>query len=357
VAARFALTAWRSPVHSNDEYMMWGMRGRVLAAGHLDPLVFGGTADPRLYQSREYPLGLPALYSWMSGWIGPRAAEFGAHVQVPLLGCCALLVACWALQTTSVVTVLTAALFAPALFAVTWVGRYTGILLFGDLPVAAAALVVVLLLLRWLGTGENGWLALAIGPAIAGVYFKEEGIVFVAAPCLAAALCALPRRRRRWWLPLALLGAGLLARLPWQLWLTTEGLHSRFLRAPLPRYGFHDELRLAGLVGGQLVRDWPNSGPFWLLLPAVPCAVALAVLTPASRLPAAYLGGTLALIVGGIWAQYTLTALASPNPAGTIPPYMSFNAPRVLLLPTVLTWLTALVPAGIALDGPAPPLR
>jgi len=46
VAVPFLVTAWRLPVSSNDEYMMWALRGRMLAAGHLDPLVFGGAANP-----------------------------------------------------------------------------------------------------------------------------------------------------------------------------------------------------------------------------------------------------------------------------------------------------------------------
>jgi hypothetical protein len=355
VAARFAVTAWRSPIHSNDEYMMWALRGRMLAAGHLEPLVFGSAADPHLYQSREYPLGLPALYSWVYGWIGPRAAEFGAHLQVPLLGCCALIVAVWALQTTNRITILTGCLIAPAFFAVTWVGRYTGILLFADLPVAAAALVVVLLVHRWLDTGDATWLVLAVGPAVAGLYFKEEGLLFIAAPCLVASLAGLLNRRPRWWLPLILLGVGLLARLPWQLWLATEGLRGRFLRAPLPQYSTGDQLHLTRLVGDQLIRDWPIPYPFWLLLLILVLGVALAVLRPAGRRSAAYLGGTLALIVAGIWTQYTITAVSSEHASGIIPSYMSFNAPRVLLLPTVLVWLIALLPAGAPLDEPPPP--
>jgi hypothetical protein len=44
-----------------------------------------------------------------------------------------------------------------------------------------------------------------------------------------------------------------------------------------------------------------------------------------------------------------ITALATRNGYGYIGPYMSFNAPRVLVLPTVLGWFTALLTASAAL--------
>jgi len=356
VTTRFAAAGWHNPVYSNDEYMMWALRGRVLAAGHLDPLVFGGAANDMAYQSREYPLGLPVLYSWVSGWAGPRWAEVAAHIQVPLLGGAALLVAVWTLRTTSGVPA--GVLVAPAFFAVAWVGRYTGVLFFADLPVAAAGLVVALLVLHWLRTRQPGCLLLAVGPAVAAVLLKEEGLVFVTAPCLAAAGCALTERRRqpagRWWLPLVLLGAALAARLPWQLWLAGQGVGSRFLRPPQPRYGAADTLHLIRLVGQQLIRLWPEPYPVvWIGLPVL-LSAALAVLLPPLRRDVCYLGGTLVLLLGGIWAQYVLVGLADPNGPDGLAGYMAFNAPRVLLLPTVLCWVLALLAAGATLTRPAP---
>jgi len=44
------------------------------------------------------------------------------------------------------------------------------VLFFADLPVAAAALTVILLLLSGLSAGGRDWLLLAVGPAVAAVY-------------------------------------------------------------------------------------------------------------------------------------------------------------------------------------------
>ena len=309
VAAPFVVTAWRLPVSSNDEYMMWALRGRMLAAGHLDPLVFGGAANPLTYQSREYPLGLPALFSWVQRWVGADTAEYGAHVQVPLLGAAALVVAVWTISTMS--GWLAGILIAPALFTATDVGRHTGVLFFADLPVAAAALTVILLLLSWLATGGRGWLLLAFGPAVAALYLKTEGLLFVAAACVAAAaavrVCPAISSRRAHRGPLLLGGAALAAVLPWQVWLASHGVHSRFVGGQ--RWG---SLRVghllhgSGLVLRNMATYWPVPySTYWAILAAL-SAAALAVLVPASRRAVVFLGGTLALIVVGLWLQYMI---------------------------------------------------
>ncbi len=108
------------------------------------------------------------MFSWIQRRVGADTAKYGAHVQVPLLGAAALVVA---VRTTSTASGwLAGALIAPALFTATEVGRHTGVLFFADLPVAAAALTVILLLLSGLSAGGRDWLLLAVGPAVAAVY-------------------------------------------------------------------------------------------------------------------------------------------------------------------------------------------
>src|SRR5439155_12345208 len=125
------------------------------------------------------------------------------------------------------------------------------------------------LVLLWLRTGHNGWLLLSAGSAVTATYLKEEGLVFVAAPYLAAAVCALGRRGRsplcRWWLPLAVAAATLALRLPWQLWLSVQGIGGRYVRAPLPDYGLDDALHVTRLAWQQMVTLWPVPFPtFWV---------------------------------------------------------------------------------------------
>ena len=62
------------------------------------------------------------------------------------------------------------------------------------------------------------------------------------------------------------------------------------------------------------------------------------------------------MILAGIWTQYVLGVLRDTHGLANLPGYMAFNAPRVLMLPTVLVWLLALLPAGAAFapTEPAP---
>lgn len=343
--ARFALTAWHNPVRNNDEYGTWALRGTVLSFGHLDPLIMGGGANPRTYQNREYPLGLSALYSWVRGWVGPAWAEYAGHVQVPLLAGCGMVIALWVLRR--VAGPLVGVLLAPTFFALAFVGGYTGVLLFGDLPNAAAGLAVTLLVLRWVHTRDHGWLLLALGPAVAAVFLKQEGLVFVAAPCLVAAVMA------RSWRPLAVLGASVATLVPWQVWLHTQGIGSRILRWPTPDPGAASLPHAASQVTRLMVGYWPE--PFhtrWVVL-AVLLGVLLAVLVPRTRPEIYFLGAVFAVILAGIWSQYLLSA---PHMhASDIPGYLAFTAPRVLTLPAALSWLIALLPAGAAWLPPTEP--
>jgi hypothetical protein len=346
--ARFAWSAWHNPVRNNDEYGTWALRGTVLSFGRLDPLIMGGSANPRTYQNREYPLGLPAIYSWTRGWVGPAWAEYAGHVQVPLLAGCGMLVGLWVLRQTS--GPLVGVLLAPAFFALDWVGGYTGVLLFGDLPAAAAGLSVVLLVLCWLRGRESDWLLLALGPAVAAVNLKQEGLLFVAAPCLIAAAYA------RAWRPLAVLGVALASLVPWQLWAHGQGIGNRIVRWPTPDPGADPVARSARQAAQLMIGYWPE--PFrtrWVVLTALLGCV-LAVLLPRVRREVSFLAGTLALVVAGIWGQYVLTA---PHlHAGDLASYVAYTAPRVLALPATLVWLLALLPAGAALTrSPTPAER
>jgi hypothetical protein len=347
VAAPYAWTGWRLPVSSNDEYMMWALRGRMLAGGGLDPAVFGGAANQYTFQSRDYPLGLPALFSWMFGWTGADSAEYAAHVQVPLLGAAGLIVAVWAVGT--LVGPVAGALVAPGLFTATQVGQYTGSLYFADLPVAAAGLAVAVLLLRWLADRRPEWLLLAAGPATAGVYLKAEGTLFIAAGCVAAAVVALARRagRRGWWAPLVLAGGSILALLPWQVWLWAQHVPSRFFGGQ--KWGaltFDQYVSRGRLILRNMAQYWPVPFSTYFAIAAVGLAVLLAVLVPAVRVPVAFLGLSLILIVGGLWFQYLLWELRGPYPPAFVDSYLKFNAGRVELLPAVLGWVIAVVALG-----------
>lgn len=351
VAVPFIRTGWLLPVTSNDEFMMWAFRGKMLAGGHLDPRVFGGEANAYAFQSREYPLGLPAIYSWMSGWVGPDMAEYAAHTQIALIGMAGLLVAVWAF--TAVAGPVAGFLIAPGFFTATQVGTYTGILYFGDLPVAAAGLATIALLLVWLDRDGLAWLFLAAVPAVAAVYLKVEGELFVLAAVVAAIVVAWwgrAHRRRRWYSPALVAGIALVALAPWTLWLSAHGVHSRFVGGQ--KWGvlpLGELARRSVKVLGNMAGFWPVHFSTWWALGAVALGFVLAALVPGGRRPVAFLGVTLSLIVAGLWAQYVLYLLRGPYPMTTVDSYMKFNTARVELLPAVLGWAVPAVAVAFAL--------
>jgi len=194
---------------------------------------------------------------------------------------------------------------------------------------------------------------------VAALYMKTEGLLFVAAACVAAAVVARVRRVAgaggAWRGPLILGGAALAALMPWQIWLLTHGVHSRFVGGQ--RWGSLDAGELldrSALVLRGMATYWPvHYSTYWAAFAAL-LAVALAVLVPAARRAVFFLGGTLVLIVVGLWLQYMLAVLRSLQNPVALTGYLRANASRVELLPAVLVWLLALVAAGTALAAHLP---
>jgi len=151
-----------------------------------------------------------------------------------------------------------------------------------------------------------------------------------------------------------LLAGAIVALLPWQLWLAGQHVSSRFIGGQ--KWGALSfgqltdrSLRILGNMAGL----WPVPYSTYWAVGAVLLAVALAVLVPEIRGAIAFLGLTLAVIVGGLWLQYLLWELQGPFPVALLDSYMKFNAARVELLPATLVWVLA----ATAVGGAGPPGR
>jgi hypothetical protein len=169
-------------VFSNDEWAIWAIRGRTLSlAGHLDPAVFQGSVAQ--YQHLDYPLLVPSLVAWGDGIAG-HPDDSGAHVLVILLTLGMLAVVGWAANRLAgpyagVCSVLliagTPRLLAPY-----------GLRVFADVPLAAFAVALLLVLAMWIVHGNGRMLAVGAALAVGTAAVKDEGVVFALAGLLAA---------------------------------------------------------------------------------------------------------------------------------------------------------------------------
>lgn len=307
--------ASRGRVLLNDEYAIWGLRGRALGlAGRLDERVFANAAA--LYQHLDYPLLVPATIAWAdaaAGHVSDGAAQaYVAAFAVALLG-----VVAWAAETLAG----RAAAAVAVLLALTVQGfGVQALRLLADLPTAAFSLATVALLLVWLRDGDAGLARVAAVMAAGAWGTKNEGALFVLAAAVAAAVAARVAGRRSA-APLAVAGVALAANVPWMLWTRAHDIRNDVVNSGTRL----DAGRLVRVAEG-VAEAWPAPALVTVLLAV---AVAIAVRRGhVARVLAAT--GALALTVAGLAATYVVTPY-------DLDWHLSTSADRVLLYPALLT--------------------
>jgi hypothetical protein len=323
-----ALTARHNASVVNDEYAIWSLRGRALSlVHHLDPALFANA--PALYQHQDYPLLVPALLSWTSSAGGGDGAW---HAQVALLTAAMLGVIGWCVSRLAgtfagVVAVLAAY--------VTNNVTLHSIRVYADLPTAAYAVAVVLLLLLWLRDPSPWLLDVASVMAVGAVLAKNEGAPFVAFACVLAAVLA---RRLR---PLVPLAVAAVAYLPWFVWSRLHDIGNDVVNADAGARAALTSQRLHAIARG-MAHSWPL--PFWWFWLFV-LAAALAVRRGEWKAPA-LLAGTVVASVAVLAVIYVVTPLEVTS-------HIASSAPRVLMFPALLTAVGTAVLLGKSPDSTA----
>jgi hypothetical protein len=310
----------------NDEYAIWALRGRALAlTGRLDPRIFA--APQAIYQHLDYPLLVPAMFSWTTQWGG---GERAVHAHAALLLAAMLAVVGWAVARLAG----TLAGFVAVVLAVAPRNLLViGSRVLGDVPTAAYAVTTVLLLLLWLRDDESWQLRLGALMAAGAVSGKNEGLPFVlAAALLATAVAAGPWRHRV--RPLVAFGAAFAAYLPWLLWVHAHHLGNDVVNADAGDRAVLTGARLR-LIASGISREWllPR---WWFVLLAI--AVFVAVRCGARR-SAVVAVGTAAAAVLTLAAIYVVTPLEVKG-------HIHDSAHRVLLFPAVLMAVSIPLLAG-----------
>jgi hypothetical protein len=350
IGARLALVAARIPVVNGDEYAIWALRGRALSMlGRLHPDVFLGPRE--LYAYTSYPLLVPSLIAWSDGWAG-HPADAPAKLQVALLVAAMLAATAWVLGRLAGPVAAVAGVLALA--ATPGMLSHWGLLLLADIPLLAFAVPMALLLMLWVRDQDRMSLAVAGVLGAGAASTKAEGMLFVAAILVGAAVAA-PGTRSR--LRLAAATACVLsAVLPWTLWTQAHGLTSWIVNsATLSPANLRATLPYAGEVLAGMVRHWPGT---WALVAALVPAVPLALARGRGRLVAQLLV-TVGLCLAGLWAQYVITALKRGADPATVVTYLDGHfrstAARVMLVPLMLCALGVPLLAGAALRQRPPP--
>ena len=320
--------ASRGRVVLNDEYAIWGLRGRALGlAGRLDERVFANAAA--FYQHLDYPLLVPATIAWSDAMAG-RVSDGAAKAYVAAFAVAPLGVVAWAAETLAGRAAATVAV----LLALTVQGfGVQAVRLLADLPAAAFGLATVALLLVWLRDGDAALLRVAAVMAAGAWGTKNEGALFVVAAALPAAAAARIARRRLV-APLAVAGVAFLANVPWTLWTRAHDIRNDVVS------GARADAGRLGRVARGIAEAWPAPALVTLLLVA---GTAIAVRRGhAAR--AVAVGGALALTVAGLAATYVVTPY-------DLDWHLSTSANRVLLYPALLTAFAVPVLAAGTMRG------
>jgi hypothetical protein len=330
-------------VFSNDEWAIWAIRGRTLSlAGHLDPAVFQGAAAQ--YQHLDYPLLIPSLIAWADG-IAAHPDDSSAHVLLILLMLGMLAVVGWAVNRLAgpyagACSVLLIAGTSGLL------GPY-GLRLFADVPLAAFAVTLVIVLAMWIVEGDGRMLAVGAALAAGTAAVKDEGVVFALAGLLAAlAVPAQVRHARRQ--VLLAMAAMIASMLPWLVWTRVHGIESDLINGQtLNPHHLRQVAGSSGLVVRLIVHYWPGYG-WWGIAGGV-LAVALAATVPRLRRLTAYVCLAWFIAVAGMWAQYVISAGRHqdlvPIPV-ELRGHFASSATRVLIVPSILASLAMPLLAG-----------
>jgi hypothetical protein len=233
-----AVQAVDKPVDRYDGFSNWVLKAKLLLGGGLftgalnhDAFGVASAAPP---VSRQYPIGLPAIYAYVLRSIGDANVRIGHLFFVVFLATFALTL--WALLRAYVpgpilLAGLSYVLWMPAL-------RVQSLSDYADVPMSCLLVAAIMAVGFWATGRHAGWLSLGAVFAAAALATKRDAIPFcvVVGAVAAAAVFRQPRR-------LAALGGAAvcvaLTTVPWQLYVTTHGLTNRDVAFSLTRTADH----------------------------------------------------------------------------------------------------------------------
>ena len=222
------------PVDRYDGFGNWVLKAKLLLGGGLFTGALNhnafGVASAAPPVSRQYPIGLPAIYAYVLRSIGNANVRIGHLFFVVFLATFAL--ALWALLRPHVpgpvlLAGLSYVLWMPAL-------RVQSLSDYADVPMACLLVAAIMAVGAWVAGRHVGWLGLGALFAAAALATKRDAIPFCVLVGVVAAVAVFGRPRR-----LAALGGAAvcvaLTTVPWQLYVTTHGLTNRDVAFSLTR--------------------------------------------------------------------------------------------------------------------------
>jgi hypothetical protein len=344
--ALLAIQAVDKPVDRYDAYANWILKAKLLLGGGLMTGALNhdafGTASVAPPVSRQYPIGLPAIYDYFLRCIG------GANVRIGHLFFVAFLlgfaVTIWVLLRPYVPALilllgLSYVLWMPAI-------RVQTLSDYADVPMACLIVTASIAVGSWIAGRHVGWLALGSIFAAAALATKRDAVSFCAVLCIVAAAALIRRPRRLAVLGVAALGV-ILTALPWQVYVSTHGLVNRDVAFSFTRTV--DHISAVPFVSRNLLSIGTNS----IFLASVPLAFLAAMIALRHREQWRLSAGFIALLVGMIAALgfVYLNGIADIHYLLRTSGHRTFLTPALLsaaLLPLLLS--RALAPLDGRLD-------
>ncbi len=337
------------PASANDEYALWMLRARALSQlGGLDPRVFvDGSAG---YQHQEYPLFVPALFSWLDSWAG-RPSDPAAHVAAALT-CGALLAVAGGLLTRLAGPAAAAAGLLLLVSVPTLLATQT-LRLMADVTVFSFAFCLTLVLLLVVTDPRRAparpWLAVTAVLGAGAVGSKSEGLAFAAVAFAAGLLVATGRRRG-----VLLAGAAALAvNLPWIAYSRAHHLSSWVANQDtLSLAHLRSVLPWTGHVARGMVEQWPGGSWTGVLLAVAALVAGVLAVRAGHWRPVVLVTLVVTVSTGLLLAQYVATAYGPPSDPRAGPlldSQLTVTVFRVALLPAALLAVAGPLFAGLAL--------
>jgi hypothetical protein len=259
-AAVVVVMAVGRPLEVWDSWVNWSMKARIIFLdGYVSPAVY---ADPsRAVTHLDYPLMVPLAEAWFFGWLGTPDDRLVGVASV--LFYLSLVTVCYAAVRVRGGGQTGALLAATVVATMSLLAGLAGIV-FAEMPLALFTAIAGLYLLKWLEGGSAGALLVASLGAGLALWTKKEGVLLLAAFCVAALATNFARRRAWQGAGALVLGAALLAG-PWWAFTALNGIVNRsFLpitpdtfQANTGRLPTIAQLELNSLLNGWWSYIWP----------------------------------------------------------------------------------------------------
>ncbi|HYP20125.1 MAG TPA: glycosyltransferase family 39 protein, partial [Chloroflexia bacterium] len=197
----------------------WAMKARIIFLdGYISPAAY---ADPsRAITHLDYPLMVPLTEAWFFGWLGTPDDRLAGVPSV--LFYIALVTICYAAVRARGGGQTGALLAATVVATMSLLAGLAGAV-FAEMPLALFTAIAGLYLLKWLEGGPAGGLLIASLGAGLALWTKKEGVLLLAALCVAALATNFARRRAWQGVGALALGAALIAG-PWWAFSALNGI-------------------------------------------------------------------------------------------------------------------------------------